>query len=1314
MSDKLIFQTLDWDFRHIVDEDDDNKKYYTIQAFGKTKESKTVYLEITGFRPFFFVLLDDKLGSLKINLLIQMIKDRMTIKKIDDDGEKTYIKVPNEIVDTEIIKKYKFWGFTNNKKFKFLKLSFDSYESMKSCEYACMKPFYLYSKIPTVLKIFESNILPLLRFLHIRELNAVGWISIDKTELEPVDADINTYCDFNYKTDWNNVQKVDDMSISKFTILSYDIECTSEDGSFPCPERDGDQVIQIGMTLSAYGSDEVYEKYLLALGETSDIEGVIVKWFKTEKELLLEFPKLLNKINPDIITGYNICGFDFSYLKKRVDKLAKDDGDETFVEKFAELSRIKGVSSPWTETKLASSAMGANIIKYYKMTGRIIIDLMKVAMRDYKLSSYKLDSVASYFIRETIKKITNDTQKKQFKIITKGTFGLVLDGYITVGYSDGAVEDIYNGGEKFRIIELGKDYIICDGNVEIEQYIDKKNYKVFWSQAKDDIKPNDIFRLIKGTPDDRAIIGKYCIQDCVLCNKLMTKLQILTNNIGMSNVCHVPLSFLFLRGQGVKIFSLVAKKCRQKDYIIPVIKKPHTTDDDTKKKTKSKSKKKKPKYIIGDELNEKQLESHMFNINNKGRENEVDDEDEGYEGAIVFVPKPDVYYEPIPVLDYASLYPNAMRLRNLSHECLVDNPEYDNLPDYKYHTISYTKNNGEIVVCRFAEHKSGKKGIIPEILTDLLVARKVYKKKMENEKDPFMHSILDGLQQAYKITANSLYGQTGASTSSICMKEIAASTTATGREMLQFSKYFIENVYSKLINASLTSFEEYKKQFYDTFKYYPTTMQVDVEDEEMIKMKEIPKMTIHVNTEENELIPDSKFSKDKIDYSVQIEKQESFTSESWTNVLKSVQTISPMEREKFLNTIKKYLLKDSCTSKQVHKRFPLIFQSVQIAENILIPLSFQSNDEKEKFIKNLTITINDMGYKNKDELCEKLYMSMNSVLKGHSINAKIIYGDTDSVFFCPHITNIKTNEIRQDHTALCMSIHLGIWASILITTVLPAPMAQEYEKVLYPFIIQGKKRYVGNLYEKDPYSFKEKSMGIELKRRDNASIVKTVSKGIINKILNERDTLGAFEYMREILKCIIDKKFGIEKFIISKTLKGNAMTKDERKIEKNKPKDKRIYADRSSMVHVVLADRIADRDPGNRPLSNDRIQYAFVEIDFEPKLQGERVETPEYIREHNLQLDHLFYITNQIMKPALKFLDLIIENSHALFDDYIIREKNRRNKILPISYFCNKNSSLNTCWDFGDNRDDKLESESETESETDSKSESESNYDSDV
>jgi hypothetical protein len=74
-----------------------------------------------------------------------------------------------------------------------------------------------------------------------------------------------------------------------------------------------------------------------------------------------------------------------------------------------------------------------------------------------------------------------------------------------------------------------------------------KGNKIFWAHAKDDISPKELFALYRGSDKDRGVIAKYCIMDCVLVTKLMEKLQVLNNNIGMANVCNVPLNYIFMR-----------------------------------------------------------------------------------------------------------------------------------------------------------------------------------------------------------------------------------------------------------------------------------------------------------------------------------------------------------------------------------------------------------------------------------------------------------------------------------------------------------------------------------------------------------------------------------------------------------------------------------------------------------------------------------------------------------------------------------------------------------------------------------------------
>lgn len=1455
----VVFQILSWsDFE---DEDDNGENRYNIRLFGRTKKQETVYLQIENFCPYFYIEIDEK-WKVDKNFIMNYIHS-----KISPD-------IQTGLLESNLVMKHRFYGFTNNKKFKFIELVFRDMRTMNIYISILNRKHWIKqidTRNPIKFKLYESNIRPpYLRFMHKSGISSVGWISIDDKKLEEFDEEPTT-SQYNYKTDWRNVEPVDDVMIEKFIIASFDIECVSVDGSFPQPERDTDKVIQIGITLSRYGESDCYYKHLLALHETAEIEGATVESFDTEEELLLGFTKFINKFDPDIITGYNIFGFDFEYLKKRCHKFGMN-----IQTRFARFSRVNNEESEWKNITLASSALGNNELKYYDMTGRVMLDLMKVVQRDYRLSSYKLDSVASFFIREVITNFEQITEDK-LKISTKNTFGLINGQYIILAFQDGngGIETYYNDEEKFKIIELGKDYIIVKGKLDITHDVFELKGKRYWCQAKDDIKPYEIFSMFDKTPEDRAIIGKYCLQDCALVNKLIAKLQIITNNMSMALVCNVPFSYLFLRGQGIKIFSLVSKKCRLKEHLIPVIKKPKIIDN----------KQNNPEDMLKKYSDIRRAEKIAESINRKGIDDEDVQDDDGYEGAIVFHPEPNVYFSPIPVLDYASLYPNSMILRNLSHECLVNDSRYDNLDGYKYHEITFKNDNGTYTKCRFAEKEDGTKGIIPEILMDLLSARKKYKKLMNSETDPFKKSILNSLQLAYKVTANSLYGQTGASTSAIFMKEIAASTTATGREMLLFSKYFIEDKYTQMIKHAQTDKNNYVKYMLKVFKYYPTNMTV--------KAKEIEASTIgtknervieaehniHVNTLEKELIHDEKFNKPYIGYEYDIKFDEN-SKELFKDInqykFSKLVNYNIEKRNKFLKMLKKCLFKND-NNKKLYSRYKKIWDEFDIDSIDTLCDKLNKIENKKLFFENMKLIVDDIGYTNKNDMIDKFYEFVEDTINNYIINNKVIYGDsitghtplllrdkdnkiiiktieslghewityyddklqdinikyeiwteqgwskikrvikhetnkqiyginthtgyvevtedhsllnpegevikpsecvigskllnslpyianntnyndktiyiecdnqhkameyyllmkskynnvivdvednkfilnpnndlilepntikkiiklpqqtrwvydletenhhfqagvgdiivhnTDSVFFCSNITDKDTNEIIKNKTALEMSIKIGIWASLLIGSLLPTPMSQEYEKVLYPFIIQGKKRYVGNLYEKDPNHFVQKSMGIELKRRDNAPVVKIMSAGIINQLLNFHSAVGACDFTKNTLKQIITGKYSMSNFVITKTLKGNSLTKAERKEEEKKPKEQRYYANRSSIVHAVLADRIADRDPGNKPLSNDRIAYAYVVKKLKKNaLQGDRVETPEYIKEHNLKIDYLFYITNQIMKPALKFLNLVCDNAPDIFKEYIIKEENHKKNIKPFGYYLDK------------------------------------------
>ena len=563
------------------------------------------------------------------------------------------------------------------------------------------------------------------------------------------------------------------------------------------PGLEGDKVTFIGSTFLKYGEEKPYLNNCLALNTCSDvdeIENSEIVSYNTERELLLAWKELILKEDPDIIIGYNIFGFDYQFIHNRA---RENNCEEEFLKLSRNVNEICGKKNEDTgqidieESKIVL-ASGDHELKFIKMTGRLQVDMYNYFRRDYNLTSYKLDYVSGYFIGDDVKKVEHiheisDQDQSSIidvngvtKIYSKNLTGLENGSYINFEETSHST-DYYKEGQKFKVSNVDKD----TGTFEIESIESPDMTKrVKWGLAKDDVTPQDIFRMTNEGPDERAIIAKYCIQDCNLVHHLMNKIDVITGYTEMAKICSVPINFLVMRGQGIKLTSYIAKKCREKKTLMPVMEKP------------------------------------LF--------------DDGYEGAIVLDPKCNLYLDnPVACVDYSSLYPSSMISENLSHDSKVWTKEYDlqgnmiletgekdktgnfmydNLPEYEYVDVEYdsfkwipnargkdVKTHSGTKVCRFAQFPEGRRAIMPSILEELLASRKATRKMIPQQTDEFMKNILDKRQLSYKLTANSLYGQCGAKTSTFYEKDVAASCTATGRKLLTYAQRVIEETYGDLI-----------------------------------------------------------------------------------------------------------------------------------------------------------------------------------------------------------------------------------------------------------------------------------------------------------------------------------------------------------------------------------------------------------------------------------------------------------------------------------------------------------------------------------
>ena len=837
----LEFQIYDWCSDHEKHDEDDYSdsedipvSKYIIHVFGRCEDGKSVYMKLLNYKPYFYLGLpwDEKKARTSIS----------HIKKYLESVNKWEIsKNINSLVDITFEKKKTTEGFTNDKIFYYAKLIFNNAWAMRKFRSHFEEQgvsIYKIKREPIYFKTYEANLPPMLRCFHIRNISGCSWVKVDK--YDEVTKNKVSYCDIEINTEWDCINPIKKDFNAPLRIASFDIECFSHDGQFPQAKREKDLIIQIGTTYTYLGESTPYRQHIVCLRKTDDLEGIIVESYDTEKEVIEAWREEIIRADADIITGYNIFHFDEKYIRDRCTNFLYDDEDDMLIDK---LSKLKDKVCRFREIKLASSALGDNELRFWNTPGRVHIDLMKDVQKTYKLSSYRLDFVSSNFIRGQIKSIKKKGNK--YKLYCNNVNDIFKEDYIHIEIIKGFVSDFV--GKKYFVkkVNFKKNILTIKSDVDLVEEIDFSSGKVYWSQAKDDVGPKDIFKKFTQTSKDRAVVAKYCVKDCRLVNLLVNKLEVVTKNIEMSNVCFVPLPYLFIRGQGIKLFSLCLKEFRENGYVFPVVQRKITFKYPVKKvydnyiytkytKTYTGNIVKSP-YLQGEEENEEidpetnrprkgkkyeylikfdthNLKRYLAGNNqrrSRGYKNKVQSlnkyqveilKRDGYEGAIVFDPVPEVQYEALTTKDFASLYPSSIMQKNMSHETLVENEKYDNLPDVKYYNAYFRENDGHIEWRRFAK-KNNELGVVPKILNKLLSERRAVKKQMKIEKDQFKYKILDAKQLALKITANSLYGQLGAATSPVCKRDIAACTTSTGREMLIYAKKYDEELLPWIING---------------------------------------------------------------------------------------------------------------------------------------------------------------------------------------------------------------------------------------------------------------------------------------------------------------------------------------------------------------------------------------------------------------------------------------------------------------------------------------------------------------------------------
>jgi DNA polymerase elongation subunit (family B) len=1210
----MYLQPCDWR------EYDHNFKY-VVDIYGRTHEGDVARVRVTDFKPYFYLRAFPSETAAQISSAISGVKTIQGMKI------------------TEEHKLDAMCGFNGLQTIRVWKLAFPALWAFKLIAKELRNGLKIGNRKVQVEDVFESNLPPYLRLFHERDISPASPIKFE----EEVDT-ISEYERVNiaYKARYTSVEAFPGISIPLY-VLSYDIEVYSASGNFPQASNREDEIIQIG--LSFRWSDDLMtpvERYVLISGtcEPSDSDVKYVSCIN-EQDLLLKFKQYIQAEDPDMIVGYNTFGFDDGYIAERCElhhielQLGRSD------------TRQWGTRSEMikTEKKTFELASGKYAVRYFDLPGRLPIDLLLSIRREQNLDSYKLDNVASTFLRDKVTEfvIISGAKTRMYEIHTKSTRGLFAGNYVRFDIVGNTINP-YAEGKKFKVKEVfPKKFIVelDDGNyLNTFDDISKDDMKKLeWSFSKDDVSAQDMFELHKKGATERSKIAKYCIQDCDLVLTLMAKLDTLVNARGMADVCRVPIDFIFLRGQGIKIYSAVAYNASKRGQVIMA--------------------------------------------------QESIDGDMSYEGAVVLPPKIGMYLEdPIPVLDFNSLYPSNMIAFNISPDSLVyvktfnmdgrkihhegtDGAELEKLKEsYTIDEISFDVKNDEEVIgrktCGYAQPTSDPRsiGLLPMTLDILLKKRKETRKLMEKTDDDAQKSVLNGLQLAYKVVANSVYGQTGSRTSPIRKVEVAACTTAVGRAKLNEAKTIVESEFGATViyGDSVTG-------------YTPVT----IKQNDQIKIVDIE----HLGTNWQKCQDSDK------EY-CELQNTYSWTEDGWTplhrvirhklalhkkiiRVLTHTGMVDVTDDHSLLRMDKTEVSSKSLNigDELLHHEYPAsnsgeYFESFNISSISQVDCAnFLFYNQNYCFNEDMTVTFSNKV--NNPNAIKKMYeipyegYVYDLTTSNHHFQAgigRMIVHNTDSIF-----VQFPTKNLAE-------AIDYGKRAADKINSLCTRKAHKiEYEKTFFPFILFCRKRYMGLKYEDDPTKCKRVGMGIALKRRDNAPIVKDVFGGALDILMEERSLKNAQNFVKDMLVQVMQNKIPLEKFVITKQLRDDYITEVPEQIRRHsssgKPSqlnDKKAafnvvknYALKfdlelpvSSIAHRTLAERMEERD-GTAPQVGDRLAYIYVANRKDEKKQGDKIEHIDFVKKRNLKPDVEFYITNQIQNPVAQLFALGIEQ----LDGYI-------------------------------------------------------------
>jgi len=1238
----------------------EDERQFVVYINGVNTNGNSVTLK-TFFNPFFFVRVPDNCDVdqfVREALLENRGQDRYFYLHRKFIGKQSYgcrVRVRSSYVGSETL----WWTdcfvahFTGliPKRRKFIKITFKTRDLVRKAVKHLRQCYPSYH-------IYEANLEPHLRLAQFANTEMAGWIEVDRSKFHYVfDGSPNRCSDSQIEAhlpDWRGMRGFDCLKNAPMVHWSIDLECRSPvSGMFPDPRMPGAEIIQIGIYITL--QDQKKEvKLLINSGPCAPLgpdEHLIVA--ENERELIWQFIHRLKQSDPDTVHAYNGYGFDFEYLAIR----AKMVG---LWEDFKSLGKITKHDLTVYEKKLKSNAFGTNLWTLLNMPGRFVFDTMAKMKRDHKLPSYALNYTSRKFLSNKLaRNPLSCTKGSPLMTIKQKTHGFKIGQWINLAdvstpdrvktegfyaYRCGGwtFEQLHGCLHKITKIVSPDSFVVempTPASKTVEDGMGGGNVKVFESKLDVDF---DAMNKAFDNKDARVMaqVGRYCIQDAVLPQKMLDKQSVIPNCIEMSKVTWVPLEYLITRGEQIKVFTKFCTLAWKQERAVPALARRNTDDP-------------------SNEVHRK------------------------YEGGLVLHPYVDFYTEPIAVPDFKSLYPSVICDNRLCYCNLVSDPQYLNLPGVNY---LYVKINEEITHI-FATNNVG---IVPAVTANLLDARIKRKDDMKNAATPEEYAIHNGAQLALKVTANSIYGITGVHPDMALLPclPIAESTTKLGRDLTSFTELYANDSRNfAFVMACTTHFPIY----YAHHCLFPNGRKGLMTTKALLSCKDISQIQVwgtdgfasvkQITKKDGTLVHKSDLvtiTGPKTRNGPDITVTKSIAEmKDWD--MASCDELFGVELTKgrpydFQNYACKVIYGDTDSvftkfnvdhlSDPLHQQIYSMVVAAYIAFDIThqirlnnphVPYEDQRMElEYEKVYKRLILYSKKRygGIMFELDPERESHDSKGTMGKRRDFCtfAKEIFGKLDESLFNPEKTD--KNELVGDAIGVAK---LG--SEDLLNGLVPL------EKLAVSKSLKGE------------YKVREKKESTNKRMRTFGS--DTIFEGDLVRLKKDGKDAKPWKVLKRDKTDIIGS-VRLEKVIdgqVSKnrvrytdiTSRAGYMMEFEKIVDPATPEEEVAGITQS---HVHMARKQHKRDPASAPRVGSRTQMIFEESDDPNVLQKDRAEDLTYAKNHNLKPDRLYYLQKQCKNSWSQTLDTVVPGtSQKLFDDAIARFTARKNGQVCIKEY---------------------------------------------